>query len=208
MVRDPGLEELVGRYVYADLCAGVVRSHEPASSFATDRSEGLSVTQPTTFGEDRCGRVYVASRDGPVSRLVDGTAAFCPQPDRTASEPRVRRQGANRESSAAAVVDLRAVSDESGRLDLSAVVTKGGSEQELIGLGPQVVGLEAGTPAPLELKLTRRQARRCRRLIENGKRVEIQIGGVATDAAANSEPARRGRGPADSRLTGGVPPPT
>ena len=187
MVRDPGLEELVGRYVYADLCEGVVRSQEPASSFATDRSEGLSVSQPTTFGEDRCGRVYVASRSGPVSRLVDGTAGFCPQPDRTAPglafdvkrKQRIKRRR---------LVELRAVSDESGRLDLSAVVTKGGSEQELFGLGPQAVGLEAGIPAPLELKLTRRQARRCRRLIGDGKRVEVQIGGVATDAAANPSP--------------------
>ena len=175
VVRDPGLEELVGRYVYADLCEGVVRSQEPASSFATDRSEGLSVRQPTTFGEDRCGRLYVASRSGPVSRLVDGTAGFCPQPDRTAPGLAFDVKRKQRIKRRRLVV-------------LSAVATKGGSEQELFGLGPQAVALEAGAPAPLELKLTRRQARRCRRLIGDGKRVEVQIGGVATDAAANPSP--------------------
>jgi len=187
VVRDPGLEELYGRYLYADLCGNVVRSFEPASAFASDRSEALSVTTPTSFGEDRCGRVYVAARTGPVSRIVDGTPAFCPPPDRTAPTlvfDAKRKQRIKRRRRVA----LKAVSDEQGRLDLSAVVTKGGSEKELFALDPQVAGLEAGAPAELELKLRRRQARRCRRLIEDGKRVEVQVGGVATDAAGNPSP--------------------
>jgi hypothetical protein len=187
VVRDPGLEELVGRYVYADLCAGVVRSNEPGNPFATDRSEGLSVATPTTFGEDRCGRVYVASRNGPVSRLVDGTPAFCPPPDRIAPNLALdakRKQKIKRRRS----VKLTALSDEPGRLDLTAVITKGGAEKELFAPDPQTAGLEAGSPAKLELKLTRRQARRCRRLIEDGKRIEVQVGGIATDAAGNPSP--------------------
>ena len=81
VVHDPGIPELAGRYVYADLCAGQVRSLIPGlPDAADDRSEGLSVTQPTTFGEDACGRVYVASLAGPVSRIVGDSPTDCTPP--------------------------------------------------------------------------------------------------------------------------------
>jgi hypothetical protein len=196
VVRDPGLEELAGRYLYADLCGNVVRSFDPADPFGTDRSEGLSVTTPTSFGEDRCGRVYVAARTGPVSRIVDGTPAFCPPPDRTApnlSLDAKRRQDIDRRRK----VKLTALADEAGRVDLSAAVTKGGSEKEVFVLDPQAVGVAAGAPAKLRLKLSKREARRCRRLIGDDKRVEVQIAAVASDAAGNPSP----RAEAEVRLT-------
>ena len=183
VVRDPGLEDLLGRYVYADLCGGVVRSHEPANSFATDRSEGLGVSSPTTFGEDRCGRVYVASGNGPVSRLVDGSPAFCPPPDRTA--PGLQLDAKRRQKVKRRRAELTALTDEAGRLDLTGLVTKGGEEKPLFDLDPQTLGLAAGAPAEIELKLTRKQARRVRRTTRRGKRVEVQVGGVVTDAAGN-----------------------
>ena len=75
LVRDPALGDLFGRYLYADLCTGQIRSLIAAQPLATgDRSEGLTVVNPVSFGEDSCGRVYVAAQAGAVSRLVgDGT---------------------------------------------------------------------------------------------------------------------------------------
>ena len=91
VVRDPGLTELAGRYVYADYCAGQIRSAVlGAPSASDDRSEGLTVSQVSSFGEDACGRVYVASRTGAVSRFVDDTPTDCsafggaPPPDPSA----------------------------------------------------------------------------------------------------------------------------
>jgi Ca2+-binding RTX toxin-like protein len=78
VARDPSLGDLVGRYVYADLCEGLIRSMVPAVPQASgDRSEGLAVNQPVSFGEDACGRLYVASITGPVSRLVGEAPADC-----------------------------------------------------------------------------------------------------------------------------------
>lgn len=71
VVRDPGLPGLAGRYVYADYCAGKLRSIRLAKGRGTgDRAVGLSVPQPTSFGEDGRGRVYVVSQTGAVYRLV------------------------------------------------------------------------------------------------------------------------------------------
>ena len=78
VVRDQGLEELYGRYVYADTYVGQLRSLVPGLPVATgDRSEGHTLPFVSSFGEDACGRVYVVSLVGPVYRLGDGSPAPC-----------------------------------------------------------------------------------------------------------------------------------
>lgn len=71
VVRDPRLPGLRGRYVYADLCEGRLRSLVPHLKRASDdRVLGLRVASPSSFGEDDRRRLYVASLEGPVYRLV------------------------------------------------------------------------------------------------------------------------------------------
>ena len=73
IVRDRTLSALYGRYIYADFCAGDLRSLVPAIPHARDdRSLGLHVSSPSSFGEDEEGHIYVTSLDGPVYRLVAG----------------------------------------------------------------------------------------------------------------------------------------
>jgi glucose/arabinose dehydrogenase len=71
VVRDPRLGGLRGRYVYADLCEGQLRSLIPHLKRASgDRRLGLPVASPTSFGEDDQHRLYVTSLEGSVYRLV------------------------------------------------------------------------------------------------------------------------------------------
>lgn len=71
VVRDPRLPSLRGRYIYADLCEGELRSLRPRLGRAAgDRKLGLSVPSPSSFGEDARGHLYVASLEGPVYRLA------------------------------------------------------------------------------------------------------------------------------------------
>jgi glucose/arabinose dehydrogenase len=71
VIGDPRLPSLRGRYLYADLCAGRLRTLVPHLRRAgDDRRLGLSVPTPSSFGEDTRGRVYAVSLDGPVYRLV------------------------------------------------------------------------------------------------------------------------------------------
>jgi glucose/arabinose dehydrogenase len=81
VVRDQSLGDLYGRYLYADFCVGQLRSHVPALPAASgDRAEGISVANPSSFGEDSCGRVYVASLGGEVHRLVGDAPTDCSPP--------------------------------------------------------------------------------------------------------------------------------
>ncbi len=76
VVRDRRLPGLRKRYVYTDNCNGTLRSLSPHLGRAgDDRSLGVSVTAPSSFGEDGRGRLYVTSlgnsgTDGKVFRLV------------------------------------------------------------------------------------------------------------------------------------------
>jgi glucose/arabinose dehydrogenase len=71
VVGDRRLPSLHGRYLYADLCEGQLRSLVPHLHGASDeRRLGLAVSSPSSFGEDDRGRIYVCSLDGPVYRLV------------------------------------------------------------------------------------------------------------------------------------------
>ncbi|HTN23404.1 MAG TPA: PQQ-dependent sugar dehydrogenase [Solirubrobacteraceae bacterium] len=75
VVRDRGVPALTGRYVYADLCRGELRSVKlaPGSASGDAAIPGVAkVDQPSSFGEDARGRVYVVSLNGPVSRLAAG----------------------------------------------------------------------------------------------------------------------------------------
>jgi glucose/arabinose dehydrogenase len=71
VVRDRRLAGLRGRYLYADLCEGQLRSLVPHLKRAgDDRRLGLQVASPSSFGEDQRHRLYVTSLEGPVFRLV------------------------------------------------------------------------------------------------------------------------------------------
>ena len=72
--RDRTLPDLFGRYVYADFCAGELRSLIPRLGGASDDAPlGLTVASPTSFGVGPGKRLYVASVTGPVYRLVPGS---------------------------------------------------------------------------------------------------------------------------------------
>jgi glucose/arabinose dehydrogenase len=71
VVADRSLPGLRGRYVYSDYCDGELRSLVPHLGRAGgDRKLGVSVDEPSSFGVDDRGHLYVTSLAGPVYRLV------------------------------------------------------------------------------------------------------------------------------------------
>jgi glucose/arabinose dehydrogenase len=72
VVRDESLRSLYGRYLYADFCAGELRSFtaEPGRPARDDRPLGLRIPSLSSFGEDNAGHLYATSLEGAVYRLV------------------------------------------------------------------------------------------------------------------------------------------
>jgi hypothetical protein len=90
VIRDPSIPDLYGRYLYTDFCSEEIRSlvlPRSGGLASGDRSEGLTVEKPTSFGEDSCGRVYVASDEGPVYRFEGPTPAVCPASAQSSPSP-------------------------------------------------------------------------------------------------------------------------
>jgi glucose/arabinose dehydrogenase len=71
VVREPELRSLYGRYLYGDFCAGELRSFtaRPGEEPTDDTELGVQVPSLSSFGEDRAGRIYATSLEGPVYRL-------------------------------------------------------------------------------------------------------------------------------------------
>jgi glucose/arabinose dehydrogenase len=79
VVRDTGLGDLFGRYLYSDFCVGELRSLTPVlPSTADDRSEGITLDQPISFAEDSACRLYVIEFDDDVFRLSGDAPSGCP----------------------------------------------------------------------------------------------------------------------------------
>ena len=71
VVRDPALNGLTGRALYADFYQGEIRSLARDPSNPADAPTGATIPSLASFGEDAAGRLYVANLDGnAVHRLV------------------------------------------------------------------------------------------------------------------------------------------
>jgi glucose/arabinose dehydrogenase len=71
VVRDQDLPTLYGRYLYADLCVGELRSFtpRPGEPASDDTALGQEVDRIASFGEGADGTVYAISISGPVYEL-------------------------------------------------------------------------------------------------------------------------------------------
>ena len=98
--RGTDIPELVGRYLYADLCVHQLRSFIPGLPLAADdRSEGIDVGAPVhSFGEDSRCELYIAAPPT-VYKIVSSTGA--PQGGGCATSAAASQPGAAPSSPAA-----------------------------------------------------------------------------------------------------------
>ncbi len=69
--RGAAIPALVGAYLFADYCVGDIRGFvQRDGEGVAEGSLGVSVTSPSSFGEDTDGELYVLSLAGPVYRIV------------------------------------------------------------------------------------------------------------------------------------------
>ena len=69
--RGSAIAGLGGAYVYADLCRSELSTVVQSGGTVTDQAEfPVGLSQPTTFGEDPAGELWVADLGGTVSKLV------------------------------------------------------------------------------------------------------------------------------------------
>ena len=78
VVRDPSLGPLFGRYIWADYCVGQLNSFAPGLPAASgNRYEGTTFSNPVSFGEDSCGRIYAVEQGANVLRFTGSGGLAC-----------------------------------------------------------------------------------------------------------------------------------
>jgi glucose/arabinose dehydrogenase len=71
IVRDPALEPLVGRYIFADYCRGEIESAKPSGDgLGEPEPTGLELLRIASFAQDADGNSYAVALTGKVYRLV------------------------------------------------------------------------------------------------------------------------------------------
>jgi glucose/arabinose dehydrogenase len=176
-VTDPGLPALAGQFLYANFTTGTIRALRLGAAGATGDAPVLSAGSVTTFGEDGCGRVYVAARDGVLSRLSQGEGACdavgvtLTAPARTTLARGVRATLACAAACRATVrVSLRAGGSVLGRTTAHTVTPAAGRR----------IALTTRVPAALRAKV--------RRVLARGRAVTAV---VVADARATGGTAKR-----------------
>ena len=79
VVRDPGLPSLAGRYLFGDLAKPTAFSAAVAAPSAAIRAGRADGRRPRSFGEDGCGRIYVATASQ-VRRVTETASTTCVPP--------------------------------------------------------------------------------------------------------------------------------
>ena len=227
VVRDPSLPSLQGRLVYGDYFVDRPRSAIVGPSGASDdRDIGPDVVVPglAGFGEDAAGCIYVASRNGPVYRLVENdTAVPCALPPTSPPGPSPASPTTNG-SAAAGQPGASPPAADRGRPVLTTRVKNRQRVLRLRGvvvyvrcnepcrvsaggrlwIGPRVYRLRRATKPSvaeervrLRVRLTERSRRALRAALRVGKRPTVRIVVRARDAAGN--PSRLMRRTVDVR---------
>jgi hypothetical protein len=220
VVRDPALPELAGRYVFSDFCKGDIMAATLGAAGASGEAQvgSLHVDSPSSFGEDGCGRVYVASLGGAVSRLASSGACAGPAPVFTASLaglgglgagaggalPRVRRDTRaprlrlrykrTQKALWRRYVAVRVGCDERCTVRARGVLVVRRRRARAAAAAPLRTAraratLARGARRTLRLRLSRRTRARAGRALRSGRRVVAVVSLVATDRAGNARHA-------------------
>ena len=187
----PSLGDLTGRYVYADYCAGEIRSLVPGLPTATgDRSEGINVSGPSSFGEDACGHIYVVSLNGTVSRFVGDTPSSCSTGGDTTAPP--LDVDAKKTQDVDGRIKLQLSAGEAATVAVKLEVSAGGKK---VAKAKKTVDLGPGESDSVAFKLDKGERRSAKKA--DGK-LTAKFSARATDASGNrGKPVK-----ASSKLSG------
>lgn len=202
VIRDSALPSLAGRYIYGDSSGTLGTTIHTISLFADGSSgdaalPGVSASGVVSFGQDACGHVYVASIDGPVYRLEPTSGGF---PCKTAPVLKVDDREASQAANKGGLV-LGVSCDEDCDVAASATIELGGAKKKGRGqaarkkrrkkpkLTPTAAGarLQLGVTTTLKLALSKRDAKRLRRALAQGKRAVARIQVSATGGGGGTD---------------------
>jgi len=210
VVRDVDLPELMGRYLYGDLCASDLRSLDLGVAGGDPRQAGASLSAGESlqsFGESAGGCAYALTATN-IYRVVPdaGAPAQCPRSSipipettgggRDTTKPRLtltltlrKRQRLGRFVTLAARCSEACTLRASGRLRFAAK-PKAGAAKAPVKLRRATRRVRANTRVRLWPRVTKPLRTRARKALKAKRGVTARIVVIATDSARNSSRKR------------------
>ncbi len=202
VVRDFDLPELIGRYLYGDLCASDLRTLNLGAAGGDPRQAGASLPTASlqSFGESAGGCAYALTATDVYRVVPDASApAQCPRSSipvpqtrsgRDTTKPRLtlklrKRQRLGRFVTLTARCSERCALRASGRLRFAAK-PRARAAKAPVKLRGATRRVRANTSVRLRLRTTRPLRKRARKALKAKRSVVARIAIVATDAARNS----------------------
>jgi glucose/arabinose dehydrogenase len=187
VVRDPGLPSLAGRYLFGDLAKPSAFS--AAVTAPSPRPEpGIPTAGTRSFGEDGCGRLYVASAAS-VSRITEAASTACVPPvSGTQPPPGGGQQPPPGGGGGVADTTKPAVTVKRGKRGVRAFVLKLRSDEDARatvkarGYKTRSVVLDAGVTKKVKVRAKRKTIRTLRSKRKAVRKVRIRV----VDAAGNA----------------------
>jgi hypothetical protein len=209
VLRDFDLPELIGRYLYGDLCASDLRTLDLGAAGGDPRQVGALLPAGESlqsFGESAGGCAYALTATDVYRLVPDASApAQCPRSSvpvpvpkggttRDTTKPRLtlklrKRQRLGRFVTLAARCSEACTLRASGRLRFAAK-PKGGAAKAPVKLRKATRRVRANTRVRLRLRTTKSLRKRARNALKVKRSVVAFITVVATDAARNSSRKR------------------
>jgi glucose/arabinose dehydrogenase len=201
VIRDSALPGLRGRYIYADtydaLGAQIRTAVLGPGGASGDGPLGLTASGVSSFGQDACGHIYVATLGGSVSRLEPTSGAF---PCKTAPVLTVEKKPARSAARKGAVV-IKALCDEDCDLSAKATIVlkrggkassaRRGRKRRVIRAAPVSVRLQLGRKARLKLDLSKKGTKRLRKALAHGRKAVAKIEVSATGGGGGTATVKR-----------------
>ena len=201
VVRDPGLPTLNGRYLYGDNCNGASLWSAALRIGGDSVESALRVDGLSSFGEDACGRIYVASLGSDAVYRHPGRRAVGVR--HVSAAPRRRRRPPRTCASASAAsrrrrLRLALTCDEACRVTINTPAAPRPPAHD----PPPQPGRNQRTL--VRVKMRRKVARRMRRALSRRGFVRVVMRVRVVDAAGNARVVTSAGG---SAVRVGQPPP-
>jgi hypothetical protein len=161
----------------------------------SDAPLGLTANGVSSFGQDACGHIYVATLGGTVFRLEPTSGGF---PCKLAPVLTVETKSARRAAAKGAVL-IKALCDEDCDLTTTAaVVLKGRGRAasakrkgRALGALPVRARLQLGRKARLKLDLSKKRTKRLRKALARGRKAVAKIQVSATGGGGDTATVKR-----------------
>ena len=189
VIRDSALPSWQGRYIYADSFNALgdqIHTLDPKAGSASDAATGLTQAGVSSFGQDACGHIYVATFAGQVLRLQPTSGGL---PCKLSPALTLKTKRAKRAADKGAVIVKVACDEDCDAVGDAAIKIEG--RKRKLEADADSARVQIGDLVKLKLDLSKKETRRLERVLDRGRKAKAKIEVSATGGGGGTDTEKR-----------------